>query len=110
MNFYPTYDETYYEHNEPPFHPTPEHHECECGAELTRENPPLYCEHCGDMWGCADCIHICEYCSRKGCESCMTDTVDGWAHSEVCAAANKAAEDRKDREAQEMLERIRKAG
>lgn len=28
----------------------------------------------------------------------------------ACAARNKAAEDRKDREAQEMLERIRKAG
>jgi len=40
----------------------------------------------------------------------MTDTVDGWCHIDECAAANKAAEDHRDREAREMLERIRKAG
>lgn len=108
MNFYPTYDETYYEHNERPFHPTAERHECACGAELTRDNPPVPCD-CGAA-RCAECVHTCAWCDREGCERCMTHTVDGWCHTEECAARNKAAEDRKDREAQEMLERIRKAG
>lgn len=76
MNFYPTYDETYHEHNEPPFHPIPEHHECECGAELTRENPPVPCD-CGAM-ACSECIHTCELCGHEGCDACQTDTGDGW--------------------------------
>ncbi len=90
------------------FRPTPEHHECECGAALTRENPPVPCD-CGAM-ACSECVHKCEWCGRDGCGACMTDTVDGWCHIDECAAANKAAEDHRDREAREMLERIRKAG
>jgi hypothetical protein len=108
MNFYPTYDETYHEHNEPPFHPIPEHHECECGAELTRENPPVPCDCGADC--CSECVHICTWCDHEGCETCMTDTVDGWCHTEECAARNKAAEDRKDAEWPETLRRLREAG
>lgn len=109
MNFYPTYDETYYEHNERPFHPIPEQHECEgCGALLTRDNPPMHCD-CGAVC-CPGCIHICEWCGREGCDTCMTDTGDGWCHTEECSARNKAAEDRRDAAWPETLEQIRKTG
>lgn len=77
MNFYPTYDETYYEHNERPFHPTPERHECACGAELTQRNLPMHCDYCGEPC-CAGCIHICQVCGREGCDKCQVDTGDGW--------------------------------
>lgn len=107
MNWYPRYDETYHEHNEPVFRPTPEQHECVCGAELTRENPPIPCD-CGAS-ACSECVHKCEWCGREGCETCMEDILDGWTHKDECSKLNKECEDRKDREWPQTLERIRRA-
>jgi hypothetical protein len=62
------------------FRPTPECYECECGAEVTRMNPITVCD-CGASC-CLGCIHICEWCGKEGCDTCMIEDVDqgGWRH------------------------------
>jgi len=83
------------DYREPEFHATPEHYECSsCGAGLSAQNPSERCD-CGKE-RCQRCTHHCEWCNADGCESCMTNTIDGWAHTAECAAALKASEDRKN--------------
>ena len=96
------------DYHEDVFRPTRECHECECGEELSATNPPERCD-CGKD-RCNECAHECEWCAQAGCESCMEDTVDGWAHTDQCAAELEASEDRKDAEWPETLNAIRKAG
>lgn len=55
---------------------------CTCGCEYDQLDPLPRCD-CGHVL-CPECTQRCRWCNQDGCETCMTNGIDGWAHKGEC--------------------------
>ncbi len=80
---------------------------CECGNEKEDLDDPFVTCECGHVRceGEDGCSHTCEWCNQDGCEKCMTNTYDGWAHKDECAAELPPSEDRKQARIADRIKR-----